>query len=118
MNIFNLQACKISEFQCKGNEICLPMDKFCDGIDDCGNLSDEPKHCTGISKNRKSCYTFRIKSGWFFISVCNRTYYGDVGQTYAIQVKKPATIPFFCHLTFTASGGSQGDIVQVNFWKQ
>lgn len=48
-------------------------------------------------------------------SVCNRTYYGDVGRTYSIQVPTPQwnRIPFLCHLTFTASGHEQGDIVQV-----
>lgn len=48
-------------------------------------------------------------------TVCNRTYYGDVGRTYSIQVPTPQwnRIPFLCHLTFTASGHEQGDIVQV-----
>lgn len=50
-----------------------------------------------------------------FRTVCNRTYYGDVGRTYSIQVPTPQwnRIPFLCHLTFTASGHDQGDIVQV-----
>lgn len=49
-------------------------------------------------------------------AVCNRTYYGDVGRTYTIQVPTPQwnRIPFLCHLTFTASGHEQGDIVQVS----
>lgn len=50
-----------------------------------------------------------------FYKVCNRTYYGDVGRTYTLRVPPPQwnRLPFFCHLTFTASGHDQGDIVQV-----
>lgn len=40
-------ACRISEFSCRGSTLCLPLDKYCDGKDDCGDASDEPKHCTG-----------------------------------------------------------------------
>lgn len=50
-----------------------------------------------------------------FVSVCNRTYYGDVGKTYDLRVVKSVDtrLPFLCHLTFTANGQSHGDIVQV-----
>ncbi|EAT35184.1 AAEL012633-PA [Aedes aegypti] len=85
-------SCKISEYPCKGGAFCVPLDKFCDGKDDCGDGSDEPKMCT----------------------VCNRTYYGDIGRTYSLTVPPPQwnRLPFLCHLTFTASGNEQGDIVQ------
>ncbi|XP_018785466.1 PREDICTED: uncharacterized protein LOC108966827 [Bactrocera latifrons] len=89
-------ACRVSEFPCKGNNnICIPLDKYCDGRADCEDNSDEPKHC----------------------SVCNRTYYGDVGRTYTLKVPTPQwnRLPFLCHLTFTASGREQGDIVQIIF---
>ncbi|XP_055387186.1 uncharacterized protein LOC129615828 [Condylostylus longicornis] len=88
-------ACRISEFPCRGSSLCIPLDKYCDGRDDCGDLSDEPKGCT----------------------VCNRTYYGDVARTYSLKVPKPQwnRLPFLCHLTFTASGHEQGDIVQIIF---
>ena len=53
-------------------------------------------------------------------TVCNRTYYGDIGRTYSIQVPTPQwnRIPFLCHLTFTASGHEQGDLVQVRVKKE
>ncbi|XP_055843991.1 uncharacterized protein LOC129910587 [Episyrphus balteatus] len=88
-------ACRVSEFPCRGSSVCVPLDKYCDGKDDCGDASDEPKYCT----------------------VCNRTYYGDVGRTYSIKVPTPQwnKLPFLCHLTFTASGHDQGDIVQIIF---
>lgn len=40
-------GCKISEYPCKGGASCVPLDKYCDGRDDCGDGSDEPKLCTG-----------------------------------------------------------------------
>lgn len=49
-------------------------------------------------------------------TVCNRTYYGDIGRTYSLRVPPPQwnRLPFLCHITFTASGREQGDIVQVS----
>ena len=43
-----VQTCKISEFACRIPTNCLPLDKYCDGKDDCGDGSDEPKFCTGM----------------------------------------------------------------------
>ncbi|XP_017770463.1 PREDICTED: uncharacterized protein LOC108558152 [Nicrophorus vespilloides] len=87
-------ACRISEFPCR-NGRCVRLNAYCDGLDDCGDLSDEPPYCT----------------------VCNRTYYGDVSKTYDLKVlKQPDNrLPFLCHLTFTANGQSHGDIVQLMF---
>ncbi|XP_025836544.1 uncharacterized protein LOC108736059 isoform X2 [Agrilus planipennis] len=87
-------ACRISEFPCH-NGHCIRLDRYCDGTDNCGDKSDEPMFCT----------------------VCNRTYYGDVGKTYDLQVNKPpeTRLPFLCHLTFTANGQNHGDIVQLIF---
>lgn len=51
----------------------------------------------------------------YFIAECNRTYYGNVGLTYNLELHRPKEdkIPYICLLTFTASGGIHGDIVQV-----
>lgn len=49
LRIRGSHACKISEFPCRAGALCLPLDKYCDGRDDCGDASDEPKYCTGNS---------------------------------------------------------------------
>lgn len=51
-----------------------------------------------------------------FVSACNRTYYGEVGYSYRLNVKKLSKErPFLCHLSFTASGQEHGDFVEVSF---
>lgn len=51
-----------------------------------------------------------------FLAACNRTYYGEVGKTYDLELHRPKEdkIPFICHLTFSAGGGDFGDLVQVS----
>lgn len=39
-------SCKLSEWKCL-NETCISLSKFCDGIIDCLDQSDEPSHCSG-----------------------------------------------------------------------
>ncbi|GLV31373.1 uncharacterized protein CBL_20007 [Carabus blaptoides fortunei] len=48
-------------------------------------------------------------------TACNRTYFGDVGKTYELELHRPREdkLPYICHLTFTANGGAFGDIVQM-----
>jgi len=54
-------------------------------------------------------YTF------IYILACNRTYYGEVGKSYRLAVKKiQKERPFLCHLSFTASGQEHGDFVEVS----
>lgn len=52
----------------------------------------------------------------FCIVACNRTYMGDVGRTYELEVRRPREdhLPFICNLNFTATGGNYGDIIQVS----
>ncbi|XP_076375175.1 uncharacterized protein LOC117229697 [Megalopta genalis] len=92
----NVAVCRPSEYLCDtGN--CIAQDKYCDGENDCGDKSDEPKYCTP----------------------CNRTLYGDVGRTYWVEVRRPREdrLPFLCHLNFTAAGSDLGDLVQLTFDK-
>lgn len=51
---------------------------------------------------------------------CNRTYYGNVGLTYDLELHRPKEdkIPYVCVLTFSAAGGQQGDIVQVGKYNE
>lgn len=59
---------------------------------------------------------YRSELEFNLFSVCNRTIYGDIGRTYSLRVPPPQwnRLPFLCHITFTASGHEQGDIVQVS----
>ncbi|XP_058457818.1 uncharacterized protein LOC131434755 isoform X2 [Malaya genurostris] len=84
--------CAVSEHTCN-NGRCVPLNKYCNNVNDCGDGSDEPRFCTR----------------------CNRTYYGNIGLTYDLELHRPKEdrIPYVCLLTFTAAGGNQGDIVQV-----
>ncbi|CAH0564505.1 unnamed protein product [Brassicogethes aeneus] len=62
-----------------------------------------------------------VKFGSFLINrnlgeiACNITYYGGVGHTYELEVKRPndSQLPFLCYLTFTAAGGTFGELVQL-----
>lgn len=47
-------------------------------------------------------------------TVCNRTWFGDIGKTYEMEIDKPNALPFVCHLNFTAPGDSHGDLIQVS----
>ncbi|TGZ51593.1 Uncharacterized protein DBV15_11054 [Temnothorax longispinosus] len=59
------------------------------------------------------------KPGYFNICVaaCNKTYYGDVGKTYDLELHRPKEdkVPYICKLTFNAPGDDFGDIVQLTF---
>ncbi|XP_068086166.1 uncharacterized protein [Anabrus simplex] len=87
-------TCRQSEFRCQTGR-CIPINKYCDQIKDCKDSSDEPRFCTP----------------------CNRTYYGDVGRTYELELHRPREdrMPFICQLTFTAGGSGLGDLVQLTF---
>ncbi|XP_016842459.1 uncharacterized protein LOC100122993 [Nasonia vitripennis] len=87
-------SCRQSEFQCS-NGRCIGLNKVCNLVDDCGDKSDEQQQC----------------------SPCNRTYYGDVGKTYDLELHRPKEdkVPYICRLTFSAPGGDLGDIVQLTF---
>lgn len=47
---------------------------------------------------------------------CNKTYYGDIGRTYEVELHRPREdlVPYVCLLTITAPGGVHGDLVQVS----
>ncbi|KZC05459.1 CUB domain-containing protein 2 [Dufourea novaeangliae] len=104
----NVAVCRPSEYLC-GTGNCVAQDKYCDGENDCGDKSDEPRYCTQIG---------RVDEGFVRgFSACNRTLYGDVGRTYRVEVRRPREdrLPFLCHLNFTAAGSDLGDLVQLTF---
>lgn len=49
------------------------------------------------------------------VTACNKTYYGEVGKTYDLELHRPKEdkVPYICKLTFNAPGDDFGDIVQV-----
>lgn len=53
------------------------------------------------------------------VSACNRTYYGEIGETYDLELHRPKEdkMPYICFLTFTAKDGDAGDLVQVSAYK-
>lgn len=57
----------------------------------------------------------KIQHLWFHVAACNKTYYGDVGKTYDLELHRPKEdkVPYICKLTFNAPGDDFGDIVQV-----
>lgn len=40
-----MTQCAMSEHTCD-NGRCIPMNKYCDNVNDCGDSSDEPRYCT------------------------------------------------------------------------
>lgn len=44
-NVDTIGVCRLSELLCDTGQ-CISMDKYCNGEDDCGDKSDEPKYCT------------------------------------------------------------------------
>jgi hypothetical protein len=52
----------------------------------------------------------------FIFAECNRTYHGNVGTTYHMELHRPKEdkLPYVCLITFAAAGGANGDIVQVS----
>lgn len=52
---------------------------------------------------------------YIFFTACNRTLYGEVDTIYQLELHRPKEdrLPYVCMLTFTAAGGTLGDLVQV-----
>ncbi|KAL1140629.1 hypothetical protein AAG570_000559 [Ranatra chinensis] len=49
------------------------------------------------------------------LTACNRTYYGEIGKTYELELHRPRenSVPYYCLITLNAAGGQYGDIIQV-----
>lgn len=41
----SFSKCSISEFKCDNNK-CINTNEYCNQVNDCGDNSDEPRHCT------------------------------------------------------------------------
>lgn len=52
-------TCGVDEFRCKDSGRCIPARWKCDGEDDCGDASDEPKEECG--KNPSLLFFFKLE---------------------------------------------------------
>lgn len=82
---------------------------------DCRDGSDEFIDCT---RTYFSNTIIKLRTFNYIIDnlACNVTYYGEIGRTYELEVKRPKDnqIPFLCYLNFTAGSGlALGELVQV-----
>lgn len=63
--------CRLSEILCDTGQ-CLSLDKYCNGEDDCGDKSDEPKSCTreytALIRALRTCSAFS-----YFVSMVHET---------------------------------------------
>lgn len=67
-------TCGVDEFRCKDSGRCIPARWKCDGEDDCGDASDEPKEECGknIPSFLKQIVMLGFSSFWFFYVIdCN-----------------------------------------------
>lgn len=89
-----VRCCRLEEFRCH-NGRCVPSGRYCDGNNDCGDLSDEPDACTN----------------------CNRTFYAEANVKTPLRMSTPyqRPLPYVCSMTFVAAGGQYGDRVQITF---
>ncbi|GFT81892.1 uncharacterized protein NPIL_298171 [Nephila pilipes] len=98
LGIHGTGRCGTGEWSCYSLDQglrCIPLNKFCDGIRNCPDGSDEPPDCTN----------------------CNQTYSGKAGVKYPIRVTGPFQrfLPFVCRVNFVAMGGDFGDSVELSF---
>lgn len=55
--------CGVDEFRCKDSGRCIPARWKCDGEDDCGDASDEPKEECGKSRGEAAAATAAVVAG-------------------------------------------------------
>lgn len=64
MSATEFNQCDISEFRCPSKDgqgsLCLPMDRWCNGKDDCDNRVDEPRSCSSAYIYLSTLFPSRI----------------------------------------------------------
>lgn len=66
-------TCGVDEFRCKDSGRCIPARWKCDGEDDCGDASDEPKEECG--KNNRAICGSDVECSSFCFSVIDSNYF-------------------------------------------
>lgn len=73
-------ACRLSEYNCD-NGRCVPLNRFCDNINDCGDSSDEPRYCTS-----KCSFCFEFFIVGLGVVICDRKYVCDWKSSGGIDI--------------------------------
>lgn len=102
----NGTRCRISEYQCE-NKRCVPINRFCDGSNDCGDSSDEPRHCT-----RKSSFILSIVFFIRFLSI----FIDFQPFTYRMNLQKGAKLVVKSRKPFFSFKFISGSVIKLSIF--
>lgn len=87
--------CGKNKFQCVGKGVCIDASRFCDGVEDCDDKSDEPPQCDGIFPHE---FTFDKTSQSFIIEkLYNTKYYAEKQNNNQFVLEQRFRFLFFFH---------------------
>lgn len=65
-----VSRCPPNEYQCGGTELCIHMNKLCNGVSDCTDGWDEGPHCRGIAVCATLTFRTVPADGWLLAQLC------------------------------------------------
>uniref|UniRef100_A0A3Q1IFD7 Transmembrane serine protease 15 n=1 Tax=Anabas testudineus TaxID=64144 RepID=A0A3Q1IFD7_ANATE len=80
---------------CADGSKCVPIGRFCDGVDDCPDTSDEDTALCATSCDRQ--FVLKGPSGWFSSSVNSETYNSSSSCRWIIRVERGLSIEVNFH---------------------